>query len=306
MAGHSCLEERREDIDKLLESVDNLPSDFVPEKIKDEIERYANDFLKWLGADIRISKRYIKFGPLSYFRELGRTITLKNGEPVIYFDTDVFLFLDDPEDIREFLWVIFHELYHFYIFLKYGKNVDIDAEKCRGPYSEPPAYLLSLYFLLKESRYLIIYEDLTDPHKLVNWLAAYIFANKSMDKTIKTSQKGLEEIVNEFIKNYENLGAIAKEAMEEAKNIIKREREYLLVNKEYRELFINYLSQIVKSSLKPNSKPFAYCMAEKAIDLLYKKYEEHRNLEDALRNFLKSYLEYKESAIKECENSKEG
>jgi len=146
---------------------------------------------------------------------------------------------------------------------------------------------------------------LTNPNKLINWLAAYIFANKLTDKNIRTGQKGLEEIVKEFIENYEHFGMISKKAMKEAKDIIKREREYLLINKEYKEFFINYLSHITKSSLLPNSKPFSYCMAEKVINSLHEKYGEYRNLEDALRYILLNYPKYRNIFIEECENSKE-
>jgi len=260
----------------------------IPKEVIEKIVELANSFFKWLGADISIDESSIRFVRYSEKEDkkiapsgiVARTL---DGKLMIYFNRD-HLKLTKPEDIKEHEHIFEHEFYHVWVYDQYGKDIDRDG------YSEGLAYLLSTHRLLKERN---------KPYSLLEELANEI--SNDIIKQMRSQQK--DNI------SYINLTKIKKEAMKKAIELINERGECLLVDPKYKEAIIRFLSRSIELSLPNSRKHLARCMAEKAIDLLYEKYKKRRdsgdtNLEDALRDALINYLEYRRRVIEGCERSK--
>jgi len=263
-----------------IEEIKRLFNPPIPKEVIEKIIRLANSFFEWLGADMHIDKIDIRFASSlkkedSKISPSGMVVETKDKKLIIYFNR-YNLNLNKPDDVEKHKGIFKHEFYHLYVWIKFGKDVDKEG------YSEALAYLISIYEILKERE---------KPYYLIKDLEDRI--SNDIIRQIRQQQQ-------DYILDPTKFAKIRKKAMKMAEDLIDEQGEYLLVNPTYKEPIISLLSRFIEFSLPNSHRHLARCMAEKAIDLLYEKYEEHRNLKDALRHTLVSYLEYRRRVIEGC------
>jgi len=247
------------------------------EIVKERIVGYINDFFEWIGEkDIRIGPENIEIEDSLEMKEAEIKYTkrvMEKGilERLVIYLNDTFYGFKNARNLDEILRKIKkasptlkHEAFHYLVFKKYDEEL--------WKFDEGPASLITMYEALRN-------EDF----RTLGPLCMYL--EDRFKKEI--SEKG------EFL-----ISKVNKEARKCTRELIKKEREYLLVNGDYINEVKAALNSYIEPSLVRKVKDsstvgtLVSLMAETILDMLKRAYNRYGNLEEALRETIRSYPEY--------------